>query len=150
MEGLVSQAKRRLESKVREFELGADRDRNPRVASVTNIVHATNIIGGVQQAGGAAIQANTVSLSAETIAASLDHLIALVTATAPEIIPDIEPDAATIRAQLSKDAPNTTIVQESGRTIRSVLEGAVGGALGNAMSPALIQGLSAFSAALGG
>ena len=149
MEALVRQAKARLELRLKEFELGADRDRNPRPVSVTNIVHATNIIGGVQQAGGAAIQANTVSLSAEVIGASLDHLLAHLVDAPQELLTELEPDAATIRSQLAKADPNPTIVQESGRTIRNVIEAAVGGALGNAMSPGIAQALAAFSAAIG-
>jgi len=149
MEGLVSQARQRLEAKLREFELGADTNRNARVASVTNIVHATNIIGGVQQAGGSAIQANTVSLSAEAIAASLDHLFAHLTDAPHELLAELEPEAATIRSQLVKPTPNATIVQEAGRTIRTVLEGAIGGALGNAMSPGIVHALAGFSAAIG-
>lgn len=146
--GLVGQTKTRMLTRIREFELGADRAK-PGAPSIVNIVHANNIIGGVVQAGGDAMQANTVQLSAEAIGASLNHLLELVAATAPDLKAQIEPDAATIRAQLTKAEPSSTIVQEAGRTIRAVVEGAAGGAVGAVMTPGLVQALAAFSAAIG-
>lgn len=149
MEALVSQAATKLQARLREFELGADRRRDPPAASVINIVHARDVVGGIQQGGAGSVQASSVSLSAEAIGASLDHLASHLVNAPAEILAEIEPETATIRSQLAKAAPNSTIVQESGRTIRSVLEGAAGGALGNAMSPGLIQALAAFTAAIG-
>lgn len=148
LEGMIVHAKARLVASLREFELGAEGAEDS-TNSTVNIVHAHNIVGGVVQAGGNATQANTVHLSAEAIGASLDHLLSHLANAPPELLAQLEPEAVTIRAQLSKPAPNPTIVQESGRTIRSVLEGAVGGALGNAMSPGISQAITAFAAAVG-
>ncbi len=147
--GIVSQTKTRVLARVRQFELGADRSKSAAPSALVQIVHAQNIIGGVVQAGGNATQSNTVQLSAETIGASLDHLLTLVAAAAPELRAEIEHDAATIQSQLKKPQPNPTIVQEAGRSIRTVLEGAVGGVLATAMTPGLAQAITAFGAAVG-
>lgn len=149
MHGLALQVRKKLQIALREFELGADRDRSAPIHSVTNIVHAGHIFGGVQQAGGDAIQVNAVNLSAEAIGESLELLLSHLTEASPELLAEIEPDASTIRSQLKKEIPNGVIVQESGRTIRAVLEGAVGGALGGAMTPGLMQALTAFAATIG-
>lgn len=147
--GIVSQTKTRVLARVRQFELGADRPLSVAPSALVQIVHAHNIIGGVMQAGGEATQVNTVQLSAETIGASLDHLLILLAETAPELRAEIEHDAATIQSQLKKTDPNPTIVQEAGRSIRTVLEGAAGGVLATAMTPGLAQAITAFGAAIG-
>ena len=147
--GIAAQAKTRILARVRQLELGADRPKSAAPSTLVQIVHAENIIGGVVQAGGNASQANTVQLSAETIGASLDHLLTLVATAAPELRAEIEHDAATIQSQLKKPEPNPTIVQEAGRSIRTVLEGAVGGVLANTMTPGLAQAVAAFGAAIG-
>src|SRR5690606_1824011 len=131
LNGIVAQAKTRILARVREFELGTDRDRNPRPTSVTNIVHARDIVGGIQQAGGDAVQANSVNLSAESIGVALEHLKLRVLAAVPSVAAEIEPDAVSVRGQLSKSEPNSVIVQEAGRSIRTVIEGAAGGVIGN-------------------
>lgn len=149
LEALVNQVRDKLSAQVREFELGANLAQDRHSASVVNIIHAQHIIGGVQQSGRDAFQTNSVNLSAELIEAALGHLIAHVETVSPELMSEIKHDVATIRSQLAKPEPSSTIVQESGRTIRTVLEGAFGGALGNAMSPGIVQALTAFSAAVG-
>lgn len=138
--------KARTGARLRAFELGVAKRAQP---TTVNIVHARDILGGVQQAGGDAVQKNTVNLSAEAIGAALDHLLGQVKATSEEVAAEIEPDALTIRSQLTKGAPNGTIVQEAGRSIRTIIEGGVGGALGNAMSPGIVKALALLTAAIG-
>lgn len=111
-DGLLVQVRDKLTARIREFELGADRDKNE-------------------------------------IASALDGLLTQLQEPSKGLAALIEPDAATIRAQLEKQKPNTTIMQEAGRSMRSTIEGAIGGAMGNALSPGMARALDTFLKAVG-
>jgi hypothetical protein len=137
----LEEVREKLESRVRTIELGVVT--KPAVHSVTtNTVTAANIYGAVQQGGAQAAQSATVAINALAVAEALGAL----TAQLPvELQAEIGPDAETIREQLSKAEPNGTILHEAGKSIRNIVEGAIGGALGGAI-PA---GLPVLLAALG-
>lgn len=129
---LLEDVRGRLLSRVRAFELGANRKPDAR-SIVNNTLNATAIHGPVQQGGDGASQVAMLTISVIDVAEALGRF--------QEALPDdlrVEagPDIETIRQQIRKREPNTTIVQEAGKSLRTVMEGAAGGALGNAVVPA--------------
>ncbi|MGN6597594.1 hypothetical protein [Sphingopyxis terrae] len=140
--------KRSLQAKLLEIGVGADREHNMPAGSVVNIVHAGSI-GNLQQAGDRSRQKMNVPLSAEAIASSLKLLTAQLRDASPEILERIEEHVAAIEVQLAKPEPDTGVVQEAGRSIRTVVEGALGGAIGTIMTPGIAQALRALGAVLG-
>lgn len=83
------------------------------------------------------------------IARAIDKLIAELREISGELAAKIEPDAITIKSQLAKVEPNPTILREAGKSIRTTLEGAVGGMIGNALSPAAARALESLLNLLG-
>ncbi|MCH2496400.1 MAG: hypothetical protein MK104_05240 [Erythrobacter sp.] len=142
---LVQENSAKLENQIRVFELDVS-EKTPQ-PTVYNVVQAETVIGGIQQSAGPAMQTNTVKIDAEMIAQATDKLLAAI--DSDELRKAIEPDLVTLQSQLDKTDPNTTIVRETGKSIRSIVEGAFGGAIGNAMAPQLGHALAVFTALLG-
>lgn len=140
--------KRSLQARLLEIGVGADRAPPIPAGSVVNIVHAGNI-GSLQQAGDHSHQKLKVSLSAEAITSSLKLLTAHLRDASPETLSKIEEHVAAIEEQLAKPEPDAGIVQEAGRSIRAVVEGALGNAIGTMMMPGVGQALRALGAVLG-
>ena len=57
----------------------------------------------------------------------------------PEKLTELEAEVQTIQTQLAKQTPNHSIIKEAGKTIRNILEGAVGSTLASGWLPALQQ-----------
>jgi len=111
-DNLIGQSKAKLIARVREFELGAEKD-------------------------------------PDHIQYLLQKLIEEIQALPQGVAEKISPDAETIRSQLRKAEPSRPIIREASQSIRSVLEGAAGGVLGNALSPSAIRALELLLKALG-
>lgn len=111
-DNLIGQLKAKLMARVREFELGAEKD--------PDHIHAL-----------------------------LQKLIEEIQALPQGLAERISPDAETIRSQLRKAEPSRPIIRQAGQSIRSILEGAAGGAMGNALSPSAIKTLELLFRALG-
>jgi hypothetical protein len=111
---------------------------------VNNIVNNTTNIGTahgslVQQAGAQSTQSQTVTYDTQA-RADLTRLVDELSAHLHELkldraaIRKANAQIATIRAQLG-DEPNPTIIQQAGRTLRNVTEGAVGSLLASGVPP---------------
>lgn len=146
---LVEVSSAKVESRIRQFELGVQTA--PSVGGANyNIVHAGTVMGGVQQAGGDAVQHNSVTLVAEDIGRSLDQLVdALDRQGDDKLRAAVEPDVQTLKIQLAKPTPSPAIIQETGRSLRAIVEGGIGGALGGAATPGLLHALTVFCASMG-
>lgn len=133
IEALLELVRQKLRSRAHLIELGVQA--KPAVQSViTNTVTAGTVLGSVLQGGTGASQSATVTINVAAIAEALGELKAQLPL---ELQSAIAPDADTIKAQLAKVEPSRTILQEAGKSIRTIVEGAAGGLLGNAAPAAL-------------
>jgi hypothetical protein len=62
-----------------------------------------------------------------------------------EKLSDLQSDLDTIKAQLAKTAPSHSIVREAARSVRTIVEGAVGGML----TPSIVTAIVALGKATG-
>jgi hypothetical protein len=145
LEGLVRKSARKLESSIRAFELGVGEKKLD--APVYNVVQAETVIGGIQQSAGSASQTNNVTIDAKLLTSATAKLLAAL--DDEKVRKEIGPDLATLESQLAKAEPSASIVREAGKSIRSIVEGAFGGAVGSAMTPQLAHALAVFTAILG-
>jgi hypothetical protein len=143
--GRIANDKVLLLGKVRKIELGVMSSSTS--SGPVNVIHAGTINGGVQQAGSHAKQEISIHINRDDTLAAIQALLDAI--DDDDLRAAITPDVQTIEAQLSKSQPSSTITSEAGRSIRSVVEGALGGALGNAASPGIGAALSALMSALG-
>jgi hypothetical protein len=104
-----------------------------RASSVTNNtvnIHGSTV-GTVQQAGEGATQSATVTFNAAAVSNELEDFAKLLQAS--DVSDDIKSAAMieieTIRPQLKKPAPNTSIIQEGLHSLRNILEGVAAGVL---------------------
>lgn len=149
VQALLELTRRKLESRIRQFELGV-RDTLGAGSTTYNIVHARDVTGGVQQAGRDATQHNFVTLEAERIAEAIDRLEAAIAELGEAgFVQAARPDLETLRIQLTKPTPSHPVIRETARSLRTVVEGAIGGAVGGAATPALSSALGALLAAVG-
>lgn len=109
------------------------------------------LIDGVREKLGARVREFELSADQDRdqVAAAIQDLVAQVAALSSDLAAKIEPDALTILSQLEKPAPNSTILQEAGKSIRTAVEGAAGGAIGGALTPAVARALEILSKAVG-
>ncbi len=145
IEGRLATARRQLASDIRRFEVGASTARGQ--GGLIQTINAHTIIGPLQQSGGNAAQHNTINVSKLDVTAAIAALLQAI--DNDKIRAEIGPDVSTIEAQLKKEVPSPAILSEAGRSIRTIIEGGVGGALGSALSPSLASALALFSAAIG-
>jgi hypothetical protein len=132
-DGLLGQLRAKLESRVRTIELGITA--KPAVQSVTtNNVTAETILGPILQGGSHSTQSAVTTINAAAVAEALGELRGQLP---QDLQQAIEHDAEAIRRQLAGAEPNRTILQEAGKSIRNIVEGAVGGALGGAIPTGL-------------
>jgi hypothetical protein len=115
------------------------------VTNNVNIGTATNAV--VQQAGAHSQQSSSVTIEADIAHAALSAFeqAALADAALGEHIDELKSYIGTIRAQLSKPAPNRSLIGEVGRSLRSVIEGVVG----NVVSTPVIGTMTTMLRALG-
>jgi len=85
--------------------------------------------GAIQQASPGAEQSTTINVSVDDIKVALADFEAALKAsdTSGAKFAEMTADIDTIKAQLSKESPSPAIVQEAGRSLRSVAEGVVAG-----------------------
>lgn len=79
----------------------------------------------------------------------LQTLVEQIEAQSPELAKMVSPDTDTINSQLKKAEPSLPIMREAAQSVRSVVEGAAGGAIGNALSPGLARTFEQIFKALG-
>ena len=115
-----------------------------RIAALTaaptpQTVHiGTNINSPIQQVGAHGRATQTISY--QTSRDDLERFIAHFRTHGDELglhdraRKQAEAQVATIEAQLTQDEPNPIIVREAGKSLRTIVEGAVGGAVGTALS----------------
>lgn len=124
-----------LESDLRDFRAGLWVPRNQPVGqTVTN--NTVNIrgssVGSVQQAGDNAVQVAYGQFNAADVTEALEAFAEGVAAAGlpTEIRTAIELEIASVRPQLKKAIPNTSIIREGLLSIKSIVEGAAGSVLG--------------------
>ena len=105
--------------------------------NVVNI--GTAIHSPVQQAGARSMQSQVITLGHEEIS-NLNRLVAELTSHLNELNLDAsrkqkaDAQIATLKAQLT-DEPDPVIVQQAGRTLRNITEGAIGSLIATAVQP---------------
>lgn len=140
----------RLQARVRIFEMGI-REESVSPGYTINVVNAEKVVGGIQQAGGNSTLENAVTVTSIEVREAVDRVAQVLSSSAEleEIASEMAADLATIRAQLEKDRPNSSILRESAKSIRTIAEGAVGGSLATASHPALAHAVTVLAATLG-
>lgn len=127
-----------LLAKVRKFELAVERAPQTMPGTTFNIIKADSIVGGIQQGQGNLTQENTVTLSTGEIQSAIDRLRSVLQQTGQDsLLKEVDDDLQTIEVQLRKETPNVTIIQEAGKSVRTIMEGAVGGMLSQPLAHAL-------------
>jgi hypothetical protein len=117
-----------------QFDVGF-RNTKGKQMSGTVIVHGgtNNIITGDGNIAQQGTRGSQQTVNAEDIAAklaALEQALASAQLAAADYA-EIKGDIDTIKAQLAKQTPSTSIVKEAAQSIQRVVEGAVGNALGN-------------------
>jgi hypothetical protein len=145
----LAQLDNRMNHHLREFDAGLPIGRaSSESGTVTNNVNigtATNAV--VQQAGGGSLLSNNLSINRDIARDELsifEHAATVDPALA-EILDELKSYTGTIRAQLSKPTPNSNLISETGRSLRSVIEGVVG----NAVSAPVIESMTTVLRTLG-
>jgi hypothetical protein len=138
-----------IDLRLRQYDVGFHNPEEPELPPVTNNninIGAMNN-SAVQQGTSRSSQSNSVTLNLHEVTNALADFesaflqLPIEDAQRKEILGDI----STMKAQLEKAAPSPTVLQEVGRSIRNVTEGALGGAL----SPPLIAAAQTLWSALG-
>ena len=138
----------RLSFAMRQFDVGFFEPQEPEVPRVHNAINIGAMTGStIQQGSPGANQAVEFSLRIEPTRAALAAFETAIhgTSMAPDLLSEIVADVQTIKAQLSKPAPSVSIIQEAGKSLRSVLEGVAGGLL----TPAVMAAAPTLWSALG-
>ncbi len=124
-----------LDSRLRQFDVGFLQPEEPERPSImsNNINIGTMAGGAVQQASKHSpqhveIQSNISMVSVLEAVSSFEKSLEN-NALPNEIIEEIKADLQTIKLQMEKTKPNTSMAQEAGRSIRNILEGSVGSSL---------------------
>lgn len=147
--GRVEEAAGRVEQRIRQFEIGVG-EKALATPGPFNVVNAGAIYGGVQQAGHSAVQHSTVMLDVSAVRAAVQELSGAIESDGNDaLLRAAQPDLRTIEIQLEKPEPSIAILQESGRSLRTIIEGAVGGAIGGAATPAVVKALTLLGVAIG-
>ena len=150
IEAILSAADTNAQAELDEFEAGVWRPRMPSMGtSVTNnnLTVSNSTVGNIQQAGDHAYQQGTSAMSIDATRQALDAFDhAVFQADLSEQIKDaLRAEIETIRPQLKKDTPNATILRESLKTLRNVVEGIAAGAV----TPAFLVLLQAATPLIG-
>ena len=138
-----------LQFMVRQYDVGFFSPAEPEAPPMTNnsINIATMTGSTIQQGSPGATQAVEFRLSIETVSSALNTLESELKTISMDdrVKAELTADIATIKAQLSRPLPSTTIMQEAGRSVRKVVEGIAVGVL----TPKFIAAVTALGAALG-
>lgn len=138
----------RLSQMLRQFKVGLLENAEPEALIVNNNLTVGNNIGGnIQQGTDRSSQSASVAINVGAITAALDKFRQELSdpQVPPEVRSMIEPEVATLSAQLQKPSPNPSILSEVGKSIRSVVEGVVAGAL----TPGFMTAVATLVAAIG-
>lgn len=139
-----------LEYNLRQFDVGFLEVAEPEFPPAMSIsIIASNVSGvAIQQGSSHATQhaVGAINMQAvQTALGALEKELARVPTLADKRS-DLESDLSTIKAQLSKSSPSRTIIAEAGRSLRNLIENAIGNAL---TPPALVNAATALWKALG-
>ena len=125
---------------IENAQLHPDQPTSPFPLATYNILNiGTAIHSQVQQAGSQSTQSQVLTYSSQEIS-DLNRLVTELTSHLHELDIDsrerrrAEAQIATLKAQLS-DEPNPVIVEQAGRTLRSITEGAIGSLIAAAVQP---------------
>ena len=139
---------KQLDFALEQFDVGLHDPIEPEVPQVSNAINIGSITGTTIQQGSPNASQNvrfTLNIQlAQTALDGFETAINEVSLSAEELT-NIKADLQTICPQLSKPSPSLSIIQESGRTIRSVIEGVAAGLL----TPSVIAAAPALWSALG-
>jgi hypothetical protein len=131
---------RHLEFVLRQFDVGFHESDEPEVPQVSNaIINTGPMINSVVQQGSPGATQNVTMKIDEAKAA-----IAAIEANSGNLglpadkLSDLQSDLATITAQLAKAMPSPSIVTEAARSVRNIVEGAVGGMITPAVTAVLM------------
>jgi hypothetical protein len=137
-----------LAFKLRQFDFGFFVPNEPEVPQVSNEINIGSMTNSaVQQGSPGAIQSQNVAIQVDEATAAIAAIEAHCghLNLPAEKLSDLQSDLTTIKAQLAKATPSHSIVSEAARSIRNVLEGAIGGTL----TPAITAGVMALGKATG-
>ena len=108
---------------------------------MSNKITIESMIGGaIQQGTTGSTQNVTIKIdlqAAQDAIAQAEEALKSETAN-PEILASISADLDTIKAQLRKPEPSTSVLVEAGRSLRTIAEGAAAGVLGSKLTTALV------------
>jgi hypothetical protein len=148
IERLVDEAKAKATVEIRNFELGVGNHSAPNFP--TYVVNAHTIIGGVQQGTVGSTQSIVVEISVADVTQALEQIVSELAAKGHgEVVHNIQADVETLKVQLAKPEPNKTILKEAASSVKTVIEGALGGIIGTAMTPQFNQALATLTALIG-
>ena len=119
----------RTERLIRKFAVGLWRSTDQVSGPVTNTVTAGTIIDSVQQAttsSSATVTVNQASVELKHALSAFEQ--ALATSHIDPAEGEIGAELATLKAQLSKQTPSSVVIQEAGKSLRSLTENIVAGA----------------------
>lgn len=138
-----------LKFAIRQFEVGLIIPPEPEVPPLANnsIIIGTMIGSAVQQASPAANQNVSFQLKVETVSAALRDFETELSKQQvdQDSIAALQADIATIRAQLSKQVPSLSIIQEAGKSIRNVAESVAA----NVLTSPIVQAAVALGITIG-
>lgn len=120
-----------LDRDLRDFKAGLEASRsNGGFGNNTINIHSSNV-GAVQQAGEKSVLTATVTLNAQAVQSALEDFAFNLQSS--DLTDDAKSAAMieveTIRPQLKKASPNTSIIQEGLHSLRNILEGVAAGVL---------------------
>ena len=133
---------------IRQFDTGFFDPKEPEVPRVHNAINIGSMSGSNIQQGTANSHQNAqYNLHFDQIRAAVTAFESATRAAEwpPNLLNELVADIETIEAQLSKPSPSPTILQEAGRSLRSIVEGVAAGIL----TPPVIAAAPALWSALG-
>jgi hypothetical protein len=133
--------------KMRQFDIGLWHERVKAGGGVTsNTINAESINGPIQQGSHGSIQQVSQNIELGALPTAVATFEATLSECPPSaMVNDLRADIATLKSQLTKAQPNKGILQEVGKSIRSITEGITAGA----MTPAAVGAAVALARLLG-
>ena len=133
---------------LRQFDVGFRDPAEPETPPMANATNIGTMTGSViLQASPSATQTVEMKvgvMAISTALSTLEHELSKAQIGA-NAMTELSADIATIKAQLSKPSPSIRILQESGRSVRNIVEGITAGIL----TPETIAAVGALATALG-
>ena len=144
----VAALNQHLQFALQQFDVGLFVPNEPEVPQVSNAINIGSMTNSaVQQGSPGATQSQSIVIKVDEAKAAIAALEAghgELNLTA-EKLSDLQSDLDTIKAQLAKTAPSHSIVREAARSVRTIVEGAVGGML----TPSIVTAIVALGKATG-